>query len=296
MITNALACTVEDTSHLDGAGDRFVSTADGLRMLQETKAKERLNAKTDLERFRADVSRGAAAGRVNAGLFVSLKTRTLPNAGQYAVEWLSVEAPAVDSPAAAAGERSWRQVPIVMIASASRDAIALAAQTTHWLCMRARDAEAVAASAADNQSDESRALHAERRALADALPPIFSRIEMSAAEIDERLRLLRKLLELAEADKARHASVETLIERLSAAVPFVCAPRAAEAAGREAAVGIVVDFMRANGGSAPKLTQLSAAQRQAVAAAGGISAVRQAARDALKGGLYTARSGLVRPV
>ncbi|KAG8468098.1 hypothetical protein KFE25_007150 [Diacronema lutheri] len=235
VITNALACTVEDTSHLDGAGDRFVSTADGLRMLQETKAKERLNAKTDLERFRADVSRGAAAGRVNAGLFVSLKTRTLPNAGQYAVEWLSVEAPAVDSPAAAAGERSWRQVPIVMIASASRDAIALAAQTTHWLCMRARDAEAVAASAADNQSDESRALHAERRALADALPPIFSRIEMSAAEIDERLRLLRKLLELAEADKARHASVETLIERLSAAVPFVCAPRAAEAAGREAA-------------------------------------------------------------
>lgn len=284
VIANALHCSVQDTSHLDGAGDRLVTTPDGLRMLQETKAKDRLNAKTDVERFRADVSRGAAAGRVNAGLFVSLKTRSLPNAGQYAVEWLSVDAPSdgADGAGGARGSaRALKQVPIVMVASASRDAIALAAQTTHWLYTRGLEAEAAAASASEDESEEVRALLAERRALSEALPPIFSRIEMSAAEIDERLRLLRKLLELAEADKARHASVETLIERLSAAVPFVCAPRAAEAAGREAAVGIVVEFMRANGGAAPKLSQLSAAQRQVISAAGGIGAVRQAARSQL---------------
>lgn len=287
VIADALHCAIEDVSHLDGHGDRFVTTADGMRMLQETKAKDRLNAKTDVERFRADVARGAAAGRVNAGLFVSLKTRTLPNAGQFAVEWLSVDAPSEgpDAPAtAAAGSRAWRQVPIVMVASASRDTIALAAQATHWLCVRALEAESAATSAADSESDVLRALHAERRALADALPPIFSRIEMSASEIDERLRLLRKLVELAEADKARHASVETLIERLSAAVPYVCAPRAAEAAARDTALRIVVEFARANGGAFPKLAQLSAAQRQAVTNAGGIGALRQAAREQLSSG------------
>lgn len=289
VIANALHCSVEDTSHLDNAGDRFVSTVDGLRMLQETKAKERLSAKADIERFRQDVQRGAAAGRVNAGLFVSLKTRTLPNAGQYAVEWLTVDVPSAAGAdgagaSAGAGARVWKQVPLVMVASASRDAIALAAQTTHWLFKRGLEAEAAAANAADDESEEVRALHSERRALSEALPPIFSRIAMSSAEIDERLRLLRKLLDLAEADKARHASVETLIERLSAAVPFVCAPRAAEAAGRDVAVGIVLEYMRANGGAAPKVTQLSAAQRQAISAAGGIGAVRQAARQKLDGG------------
>jgi hypothetical protein len=295
VIADVLHCSIEDVSHLDGHGDRYITTPDGLRLLQETKAKERLNAKTDLERFRADVARGAAAGRVNAGLFISLMTRTLPNAGQFAVEWLTVDAPAVSTGAAAgagggggAGPReggsglaalALHQVPIVMVASASRDTIALAAQATHWLCLRALEAEAAVASAADDESEEMRVLLAERRALADALPLIFSRVEMSAAEIDERLRLLRKLVELAEADKARQASIEALIERLSSAVPFICAPRAAQTAGRDSAIRVVLDFMRANGGLAPKLAQLSAAQRQLVTSAGGIAVIRQAARE-----------------
>mmetsp|Transcript_10729 Transcript_10729/g.27111 ORF Transcript_10729/g.27111 Transcript_10729/m.27111 type:complete len:148 (-) Transcript_10729:37-480(-) len=143
-------------------------------------------------------------------------------------------------------------------------------------------AEAAAAAGADDESDEMRALMGERRALAEALPPIFSLVEKAACEIDERLRLLRKLVDLAEADKTRHGSLEMLIQRLSGAVPFVCAPHAAASADRELAVGLVVDFMTKNDGQAPKVTQFTLAERKLLTAAGGIGSINRIARERLK--------------
>lgn len=298
IISEVLHCSVEDVSHMDGYGDRYVTTPDGMRMLQETKAKERLSAKLDVDRFREDVARGVAEGRVNAALFVSLKARNIPNAGPYAVEWISgstardaprdgqtaLSAAADDVAATEQAMVSFRQVPVVFVSSASRDTIALAAQTTHWLWQRARaaeDAAAAAAAAADGaESEELRALHAERKAVSEALPAIFGRIELSAGEVDERLRALRRLVESAEAERARLRSCQELIDRLSSAVPFVNSPRAESEVAHHEAVQVALQFHAAHG-VLPKMGQLTSVQKQIISAAGGITAVRAAAQKQL---------------
>ena len=269
VISDSLVCDVSDVSSSGGVGDRFVTTPDGMRMLQETKAKERLNSKLDLDKFRDDVRRGLANGRVNAGLFVSLKTKHIPNAGgPYSLEWLSVP-----------GDEDGvtRRAPLVYVASADPAVIGLAAQATHWLCLRALAADAEAALLRERGTSEAevalRELSDERRELAERLPVIFGRLEKLASDVDDRLGMLNKLVELAEAEKRRHVSLATLVESLAHRVTFVTAPGAVEAAILAEACELVRARAAADGGKTPRLADFPPIQRQQIQNAGGIKAV-----------------------
>jgi hypothetical protein len=260
LIVDTLVCETEDTSHTSGAGDRLVTTPEGMSMMLEVKNVERLHSKHDIEKFKRDVHAGIESERINAALLVSLRTTAIPNVGPGAchIEFVT--------------NRKAR-VPVVMLASNSRSTIQLAVHAVHRLQQLAhKEFTARGGEAVPEQLEQ---FQSEREMMQETLPMVLRHVIERDALIDSRIESLQRLLDEAQVERTRQKEVLYHITKMQSALPWLACSDDANKC--DLAVDIVLKwFARKN--EFPKTSEMTTSQRTMIKQAGGLKTVIDAAR------------------
>ena len=201
LIVDTLVCETEDTPHTSGAGDRLVTTPEGMSMMLEVKNVERLHSKHDIEKFKRDVHAGIESERINAALLVSLRTTAIPSVGPGAchIEFVT--------------NRKAR-VPVVMLASNSRSTIQLAVHAVHRLQQLAhKEFTARGGEAVPEQLEQ---FQSEREMMQETLPMVLRHVIERDALIDSRMESLQRLLDEAQVERTRQRKCSIISPRCRA--------------------------------------------------------------------------------
>ena len=242
-----------DVSRIEGRGDRFITTPGGLKLLQETKAVEKLHSKHDIEKFKRDVHDGIVNTRINAAIMISVKSQTIPNHGPGPCCIYFNHGP---------GGR----VPVIMIATNNRTTIQLAIQTVAWLqdlCQKEYAARGNALTSETEQAEK------ERDFLQEHLPKLIESVQMSECDLNTRIDMLKTLLEAAERARVQHSDLRFLILKMQQHIPWLISKTDTAIIIAEK---IVSGYLEQKG-EYPKSSQLTLAQRAAVKNAGGIKVI-----------------------
>ena len=253
VIADCLICEIDDVSKIEGQGDRFITTPSGLKLLQETKAVERLHSKKDIEKFKRDVHDGITNSRINAAILISLKSQTIPNHGPGACSIYFNNGPC-------------GRVPVVMLASNNRNTIQMAVQTIAWLQDLAHKEFSARGNAVTTESEQ---LEKERQFLQEHLPKFIESIQQSESEVDARIDMLKTLMDAAEQERAKQSDVRFLILKLQQNIPWLITKT-------DSALMLAENILRSyhnQKGEYPKSSQLTLSQRTAIKNAGGIKVV-----------------------
>ena len=195
--------------------------------------------------------------RINAALLVSLRTETIPNHGP---------GPCCIYFATGPGPR----VPVVMIATNNQASIQLAALSVAWLqSMCAKEFARHGAS----WSQESELLEREKSILQDILPRMFERMMVTTQDIEQRVDMLRTLLDAAERERAATADARFMMAKIQQEVSWL---RSAATNAMEMAVKIVGDIKEGEGDAPQGVATHALPQRNLIKEAGGMKRVLDA--------------------
>lgn len=264
IIADTLVCEITNTSHTEGQGDRLVTTPGGLRLLQETKAVEKLHSKHDIEKFNKDVYEGVQSNRINAAILISLKTTSIPNNGPGPCSVTLVN------------NSKGPRTPVVLLSSSSKTSIQLAIHSIAQLQRIA--AKEFEARGKTPVNEEMETYEREQGILQQHLPELCRYIHQTECGIETRIEMLETLLHAARSERSEQRDVHFMILKLQQQIPWLQKTDMSEA---ELAQDIVLRFYDKNE-KWPKTSQLTVAQRQAVKNAGGMPKVLQEADAIVK--------------
>lgn len=259
IVADTLACEVTDVSHNAGAGDRFITTPDGLKLLLEVKNVERLHSKHDVEKFRNDVYNGVQNQRINAALMVSLKTTSIPNvSGSCSVTFLQSES---------------GRVPVMLLSSRSRATIQLALHAIEQLqSLASKEAKARGGGTIPAQLET---LERERQILQKSLPAVLKFVNESDTSVESRIEMLQRLLDDATTERTRQKEVNYQMLKLQQGVSWIGASQ--ESNDIEVAVSLILSWYERKN-EFPKTSEMTVPQRSAIKKAGGLKHVSDVAR------------------
>lgn len=254
-ICEFLPCEVIDVAHAGGHGDRHIrfhakSVNRYMELFLEVKNQKDLR-KDEIDRFLIQVKEDAKNGKINCGMFLSLKTKSIPFKLHTEVEILDV------------GNN--KRIPIIWLATSSKASI----QSSILLMIALFESiqrEQFMQETAEHTSDDFRS---DFQMLKDIIPDMLSYIDKQDAHISSQMKGLQEMMDDMRKQKESLSEIVFKTDSLKRNLSFLSDPD-------EEAVRILTECMTSKDKPLNKINKadLVISHRKIIEKAGGLARVR----------------------
>ena len=253
-ISDFLPCEIQDIAHAGGHGDRHVkfhakSVNKYMELFLEIKNQKDLR-KDEIDRFLMQLKSDAKDGKINCGMFLSLKTNSIPYKLHTEVEILDV---------------GNKRIPVLWLATCSKASIqsSVLMMIALFECIQR---EQLIQETSDHVSDD---LRSDFQLLKDTIPELLAYIEKQDAHISCQMKGLQEIMDDLRKQKDGLNEIVFKTDTLKRNISFLSDPD-------EEAVRILTECMTSKEKPLNKINKsdLVLSQRKIIEKAGGLSRVR----------------------